>query len=94
MLEVSGSILCLSVYTGEEAADLVDCRIGLHLLQLPTKMFWDGFEDMGGEFSLSYGIVSSLMCVQVTCYAFGLPCASMPSVCLVYWFIIVVWPLS
>ncbi len=36
-------------FSGEEPADLVDCRIGLHLLQLPSKTFWDGFENMAGE---------------------------------------------
>lgn len=34
---------------GDEAADLVDCHQGLHLLQLPSRVFWSGFEDMSGE---------------------------------------------
>ena len=42
------------IVSGEEAADLVDCRIGMHLLQLPSKTFWAGFEDMSGE-SVSMG---------------------------------------
>ena len=40
--------------SGEEAADLVDCRIGLHLLQLPSRVFWAGFEDMSGEISMCH----------------------------------------
>ena len=48
--------VCLSVYlfvclsAGDEPADLVDCRLGLHLLQLPTNTFWAGFEDMSGKY--------------------------------------------
>ena len=31
---------------GEEPADLVDCRRGMILLQLPSKTFWAGFDNM------------------------------------------------
>ena len=31
---------------GEEPADLVDCRLGMILLQLPSKTFWAGFDNM------------------------------------------------
>lgn len=34
---------------GEEPADLVDCRSGRVISQIPTKAFWSGFEDMNGE---------------------------------------------
>ena len=34
---------------GEEPADLVDCRSGRVIPQVPTKAFWSGFEDMEGE---------------------------------------------
>lgn len=31
---------------GEELADLVDCRLGMLLLQLPSKTFWAGFDNI------------------------------------------------
>ena len=34
---------------GEELADLVDCRAGLILLQVPCRTFWAGFNNMAGE---------------------------------------------
>ena len=43
-------MLSFSIYTCEETAELVDCRLGLHH-QLHSKAFWEGFEDMNGEFS-------------------------------------------
>jgi lysine-specific demethylase 3 len=34
---------------GEEPADLVDCQLGMVLLQLPSKTFWAGFDNMSCE---------------------------------------------
>ena len=46
---VSDQRICAhSPYT-QETAELVDGRFGLHL-QLPSKAFWNGFEDMNCEF--------------------------------------------
>ena len=33
---------------GEELADLIDCRTGLIMPQVPCKAFWNGFEDIQG----------------------------------------------
>lgn len=35
---------------GEEPADLVDCQLGMVLLQLPSKTFWAGFDNMSCEY--------------------------------------------
>ena len=38
---------------GEEPADLVDCRSGRVIPQVPTKAFWSGFENVDGKQKLS-----------------------------------------
>ena len=35
--------LCYNLPTGDELADLVDCRNGVVLQQLPCRVFWSGF---------------------------------------------------
>ena len=39
---------------GEEVADLVDCRLGMALLQLPSKTFWAGFDNMSCKWFTVY----------------------------------------
>ena len=39
---------------GEELADLVDCRLGMALLQLPSKTFWAGFDNMSCKWFTVY----------------------------------------
>lgn len=38
----------LSSPSGNEPADLVDCRVGLVVLQVPCQTFWAGFDNMAG----------------------------------------------
>ena len=39
----------LNAPLGEELADLVDCRNGLVLQQLPSRVFWSGFSKTNCE---------------------------------------------
>ena len=41
-------ITTITAVTGEELADLVDCRTGSVIHQIPSKTFWNGFEDIHG----------------------------------------------
>ena len=50
---------------GEEPADLVDCRLGMVLLQLPSKTFWAGFDNMNSELIVQYSTVQYV--IQYVC---------------------------
>ena len=39
-------VVIIGLLLGEEPADLVDCRTGLIMPQVPSKAFWGGFDDI------------------------------------------------
>lgn len=56
---------------GDELADLVDCRMGLVLLQVPCRTFWAGFDNMSGELiALGGNCMCMRCCVPVSIWAY------------------------